>query len=39
MSQNRPAADHPGIVEGLRETQAPDAAEVAKLVEERNRRN
>ncbi len=39
MSQNRPAADHPGIVEGLRETQAPDAVEVAKLVEERNRRN
>jgi transcriptional regulator len=39
MSQNRPAADHPGIVKGLRETQAPDAAEVAKLVEERNRRN
>jgi predicted FMN-binding regulatory protein PaiB len=38
MSQNRPAADIGGIVNGLRETQTADAAEVATLVEERNQR-
>jgi transcriptional regulator len=37
MSQNRPAVDHEGIVQGLRETRDADAAAVAKLVEERNR--
>lgn len=38
MSQNRPATDIGGIVDGLRETQGADAAEVAKLVEGRNQR-
>jgi transcriptional regulator len=38
MSQNRPAADIASIVDGLLETQEADAAEVAKLVEARNRR-
>ena len=38
MSQNRPATDISGFVDGLRETQGADAAEVAKLVEGRNQR-
>jgi transcriptional regulator len=38
MSQNRPATDHRGIVEGLRETQDVEAIEVARLVAERNQR-
>ena len=39
MRQNRPAADHPGIVEGLREAGDAQAIEVAKLVQERNLRS
>jgi transcriptional regulator len=38
MSQNRSATDISGIVDGLRDTQGADAAEVAKLVEGRNQR-
>jgi transcriptional regulator len=37
MSQNRPAADHAGIVAGLRETDDAGAEAIAALVEERNR--
>lgn len=32
VSQNRPAADHPGIVAGLTASPAPDAAAMARLV-------
>jgi transcriptional regulator len=38
MSQNRPAADRPGIVSGLREGGGEDAAGVADLVEQRSKR-
>ena len=38
MSQNRPAADHPGIVAGLREAGSDDAMTVGKVVAERNQR-
>jgi len=38
MSQNRPAVDRPGIISGLREASADDAAGVADLVEQRSKR-
>jgi transcriptional regulator len=38
MSQIRPAVDRPGIISGLREASADDAAGVADLVEQRSKR-
>lgn len=38
VSQNRPAIDRQGVIEGLRGIHSPESAEMARLVEERSRK-